>query len=434
VPEQHPGFRHAAPQDKRETAMHLMYFTEQPMSAYDAQAGLDFGATALMFSNKHFDPVAGSRIYNEYLEHYLLCDELGFDGIMLNEHHNAPFCMQAKTNIFASILAAATKQAKIVILGNPLPLCDNPIRLAEELAMIDMISKGRLVSGFVRGGGQEQLAAGVNPAFNRERFEEAHDLIVKIWTQPGPFRWEGTHYQHRVVNPWAVPMQKPHPRIWIPGVISKETIIWAAQHGYPYIALNTPIDRTKQVWQLYDKVAEENGFTGGPDYHGLLKQIHVAETEEKALENARQFLWMQGEFTGLAHPVWSAPAGYGSPDNRRAFAEFSVGRSKSPRARAGLEGQLEDLMVIAGTPKQVIAKLRVLLEETRPGILGFWGNDGFVSHQDAMTCIRLMGQEVLPAVREIAKELGLNSPFETQQPVSLRYLSGNAQTERAAAE
>src|SRR5215469_6824169 len=112
--------------------MHVMYFTEQPMSSYPAQIGLDFGATALMFSNKHFDPVAGSRIYNEYLEHYVLCDELGFDGIMLNEHHNAPFCMQAKTNIFASILAAATKRAKIVILGNPLPLCDNPIQLSEE--------------------------------------------------------------------------------------------------------------------------------------------------------------------------------------------------------------------------------------------------------------------------------------------------------------
>ena len=113
-----------------------------------------------------------------------------------------------------------TKRVKIVLLGNPLPLAENPVRLAEELAMIDMISKGRLVSGFVRGGGQEQLATGVNPAFNRERFEEAHDLIVKTWTQPGPFRWEGTHYQHRVVNPWAVPLQKPHPRIWIPGVLS----------------------------------------------------------------------------------------------------------------------------------------------------------------------------------------------------------------------
>ncbi|HUD62168.1 MAG TPA: LLM class flavin-dependent oxidoreductase [Acetobacteraceae bacterium] len=414
--------------------MHLMYFTEQPMSAFPAQAGRDFGATALMFSNSHFDPVEGSRLYNEYLEQYILADELGVDGIMLNEHHNAPFCMQAKCNVFASILATATKQAKIVLLGNPLPLAENPVRLAEELAMIDMISKGRLVSGFVRGGGQEQLAAGVNPAFNRERFEEAHDLIVKTWTTPGPFRWEGTHYQHRVVNPWAVPMQKPHPRIWIPGVISKETIVWAAQHGYPYIALNTPVDRTRQIWQMYDTVAAEAGFTGGPDYHGLLKQIHVAETEEKAIENARQFMWMQGEFTGLAHPVWSTPAGYSSPENRRAFVEFATGRSKSPRYRPALEKQRDELMIIAGTPSQVIAKLRMLLEETRPGILAFWGNDGTVSHADAKTCIRLLGQEVFPAVREMAKEFDLKSPFETAQPVSVRYGSGAEQVQRAAAE
>ena len=157
--------------------MHLMYFTEQPMSAYSEQAGRYFGATALMFPNSNFDPVAGSRLYNNYLEQYMLAEEVGIDGIMLNEHHNAPFCMQAKTNIFAAILAATTKRVKIVILGNPLPLCDNPIRMAEELAMIDMISKGRLVPGFVRGGGQEQLASGVNPALNRERFIETHDLI-----------------------------------------------------------------------------------------------------------------------------------------------------------------------------------------------------------------------------------------------------------------
>jgi alkanesulfonate monooxygenase SsuD/methylene tetrahydromethanopterin reductase-like flavin-dependent oxidoreductase (luciferase family) len=413
--------------------MHLMYFTEQPMSAYSSQAGLDFGATALMFSNKHFDPIAGSRLYNEYLEHYIYAEEQGIDGIMLNEHHNAPFCMQARTNMFASILAAVTNRVKIVILGNPLPLSENPVQLAEELAMIDMVSKGRLVSGFVRGGGQEQLANGVNPAFNRERFEEAHDLIVKTWTTPGPFRWEGTHYQQRVVNPWAIPMQKPHPRVWIPGVISKETIIWAAQHGYPYIALNTPVERTRQIWQMYDQAAAEAGFTGGPEYHGLLKQIHVAETEEKALENARQFMWMQGEFTGLAHPVWSAPAGYNSPDNRRAFVEFATGRSKNPRGRPVLEKQLDELMIIAGTPAQVIAKLRILLEETRPGIFAFWGNDGTVSHQDAKTCIRLLGQEVFPAVREMAKEFDLKGPFETNQPVSTQFMGGKRAV-RAAAE
>src|SRR5438034_6708499 len=268
--------------------MHLMYFTEQPMSAYPSDIGLATGHTALMFSNKYFDPVAGSRLYNEYLEHYIMVDELGFDGIMLNEHHNAPFCMQAKANIFAAILAAVTKNVKIVMLGNPLPLAENPVRLAEELSMVDMISKGRLVSGFVRGGGQEQLATGVNPAYNRERFEEAHALIVRAWTEVGPFRFEGTHYQHRVVNPWAVPLQKPHPRVWIPGVLSKETIIWAAQQGYPYIALSTEIEATKKIWELYDKVAADAGHAGGPEFRGYLQRCHIAETDEKAMENARQ--------------------------------------------------------------------------------------------------------------------------------------------------
>jgi len=339
---------------------------------------------------------------------------------MLNEHHNAPFCMQAKCNIFASILAAATTRVKLVLLGNPLPLADNPVRLAEELAMIDMVSRGRLVSGFVRGGGQEQLAAGVNPAYNRERFEEAHELIVRAWTEPGPFRWEGAHYQHRVVNPWAVPLQKPHPRVWIPGVLSKETIVWAAKKRYPYIALSTAIDATKKIWELYDSVAAATGYAGGPEYRGYLQRCHVAETEEKALANAQQFMWMQGEFTGLAHPVWSSPSGYFSPSYRTAFVEYAVGRRSNPRG-AAFEDQLRDQQIVAGTPKTVIPKLRRLLEETRPSILGFWASDGFVSNEDAKTCIRLLGEEVLPALRDIGKELGLWSPFEANAPVSLRF-------------
>jgi alkanesulfonate monooxygenase SsuD/methylene tetrahydromethanopterin reductase-like flavin-dependent oxidoreductase (luciferase family) len=400
--------------------MHLMYFTEQPMSSYDAEVGRQFGATALMFSNSNFDPVEGSRLYNERLVEYQYAEEMGVDGIMLNEHHNAPFCMQAKCNIFAAVLAGATNRVKIVLLGNPLPLAENPVRLAEELAMIDMISKGRLVSGFVRGGGQEQLASGVNPAYNRERFEEAHDLIVKAWTVPGPFRWEGNHYQMRVVNPWAVPLQKPHPRVWIPGVASRETVIWAAKHRYPYICLNTSIEDTKKIWAIYDEAAAEVGYTPGPENRGYLLRVHVAETEEKALQNARQFMWMQGEFTGLAHPVWSTPAGYGSPSHRRAFVEIAAGRRPHMRSTP-FETQIENMQIIAGTPDQVIQKLRAIMEATRPGIFAFWGNDGKVSHEDSMTCIRLLGQEVMPAVRDIARELKLTDPWEADAPVSLAF-------------
>ncbi|MFC7540487.1 LLM class flavin-dependent oxidoreductase [Siccirubricoccus deserti] len=230
-----------------------------------------------------------------------------------------------------------------------------------------------------------------------------------------------------------MPLQKPHPRVWIPGVISKETVVWAARQGYPYIALNTTVEQTNKIWELYDQTAEEAGFKGGPEYHGYLKQVHVAETEEKALENARQFTWMQGEFTGLAHPVWSTPAGYSSPENRRGFVEFSTGRGSSPRRRPSFDEQIQNNMIIAGTPKTVTAKLRQVMEQTRPGIMSLWANDGAVSHADSMTCIRLFGEEVLPALRETAKELDLKSPFEANTPVSIHY-GPNAPKQAVAAE
>ena len=395
--------------------MHLMYFTEQPMSAYpEDEARKAGGISALMFSNQHFDPVEGSRLYNERIEEYLYAEEVGVDGIMLNEHHNAPFCMQSRINMYAGILAAMTERVKIVLLGNPLPVSENPVQLAEEIAMVDMISKGRLVSGFVRGGGSEQFANNTNPAFNRERFEEAHDLLIKIWSEPGPFRWEGDHYQLRVVNPWALPLQKPHPRIWIPGVSSPETIVWAAEHRYPYICLNTTVQQTLDIWGIYDKAAASVGYEPGPENRGYLIRCHVADTEEKALQNGREFMWMLGEFTGLGHPVWFSPPGYSSPESRRRRAESQISRGADP-----FEAQLADKRIIAGTPDQVIASLRTILEDTRPSILALWGNDGKVNHDDSMDCIRLMGQEVMPALREIGQELGLNSPFDLDTPVSL---------------
>src|SRR5436190_10042642 len=143
-------------------------------------------------------------------------------------------------------------------------------------------------------------------------------------------------------------------------------------------------------------------------------------------------MWMQGEFTGLAHPVWSSPSGYFSPEHRRGFVEFAVGRAINPRGRPTFEQQIEDGMVMAGTPKTVIPRLRRLLEETRPGIIALWGSDGNVSHQDTKTCIRLLGQEVMPALREIGQELGLTSPFEANAPVSLAF-APSAEREREPA-
>ena len=188
----------------------------------------------------------------------------------------------------------------------------------------------------------------------------------------------------------------------------------SARYRYPYICLNTTIQQTNDIWDIYDQAAERVGYKSGPEQRGYLIRCHVADTEEKAMQNGREFMWMLGEFTGLGHPVWFSPPGYSSPESRRKRAESQIARGADP-----FEKQLENKSIIAGTPDQVIASLRTILEETRPSILALWGNDGNVGHDDSMDCIKLLGQEVMPALREIGKDLELYSPFEVDSPVSL---------------
>ena len=250
----------------RETAVFIGYFTERPYQ--DPKSGY-FGATGapimdLKVSNEIYDSELGANLYNRYLDEKIYAEEMGFDGLMLNEHHGTPFCMGGAMNVEAAILAKITNKAKIVLLGNILPVWDDPLWLVEQLAMIDLISRGRLVSGWVRGTGREAVAHNTPPAYNWERFQEAHEFIVKAWTTPGPFRWEGKHFQYRHVNPWVMPYQKPHPPIWLPGVVSRDSLVWAAQKRIPYVMLSTRLEPTKEAFQVYHDTATELGYQSGP--------------------------------------------------------------------------------------------------------------------------------------------------------------------------
>lgn len=398
--------------------MFLMRFTERAYVNYteeDVRNSLN-SAVRLTFPNSHFDPKLGSEMYNMYLDEYEFSEEVGFDGLMLNEHHNTPTCLGATMNLEAAILARMTKKPKIVLLGNPLPIFDNPIRLAEELAQIDMISRGRLVSGFVRGTGVESLATNTNPLFNRERFEEAHDLVIKTWTTPGPFRWEGKHYHFRVVNPFEVPLQKPHPPVWIPGTGSPETLVWCAEHRYPYIFLETDPEATQDMKAIYADTARQHGYEPGPEHFGYLVRIHVQDTDEKAYDVGRGY--MVGNIGVGRIPLpkdYMFPVGYSSRDPR--YLKLRERIRSDPFRLGGLDSAAYDAVVdsnriIVGSPDTVIRKLREVLAVLRPGILGVWTNDGSISHEDSMRCLELMGQEVIPALRDIGAELELTDPFE----------------------
>ena len=205
--------------------MFIGYFNERPYQDRDAPWYYNQGFQDLSLSNSEFRPEIGADLFERYLDEKIYVEQMGFDGIMLNTHHSTPFCMGGGTmNLEAAILARITERLKIVLLGNVLPIWDDPLMLLEELTFVDVVSRGRLVSGFVRGTGRESVAHNSQSPYNWDRFREAHDFIVKAWTTGGPFRWEGEHFQYRYVNPWMRPYQRPHPPIWVPGVMSRSTV------------------------------------------------------------------------------------------------------------------------------------------------------------------------------------------------------------------
>ncbi len=412
--------------------MFLMRFTERAYVNYteeDVRSSPN-EAVRLTFSNSNFDPQEGHYLYNMYLDEYQYSEEVGFDGLMLNEHHNTPTCLGATMNLEAAILARTTTKPKIVLLGNPLPIFDNPIRLAEELAEIDMISGGRLVSGFVRGTGVESLATNTNPLHNRARFEEAHDLVVKTWTTPGPFRWEGEHYQFRVVNPFQVPLQKPHPPIWIPGTGSPETLVWCAERNYPYIFLETDPQGTQDMKSIYAETARQHGYEPGPENFGYLVRIHVQDTDEKAYDVGKGY--MVGNIGVGRIPLprdYASPVGYGSRSDDPRFLRLREQIRSDPFRVGGLDSAHYDEILdskrwIIGSPETVVSQLREVMSYMRPGILAVWTNDGSIGHEDTMRCLELMGQEVLPALREIGEELELTDPFQKMEAGGLEAMPG----------
>ena len=250
----------------------VYWFSEQPYGHVTEDDLAPYESGRMHFPNTNFDPEKAHVLYNNYHDQYALADEVGFDGIMSNEHHSSYWCMKPSVNIDAACIAKVTKKVKIAMLGNVIALND-PVKMAEEIAMLDCISGGRIISGFVRGTAVETLHAGVSPTENRDRFEEAHDLILKCWTDPGPFRWEGRYFPHRMVNPWVVPMQKPHPPIWFPGTGSPESVIWAAKRGYPYMNLGSLLDLTKQLKDIYNETAREVGYEPGPEHFRLFDAL-----------------------------------------------------------------------------------------------------------------------------------------------------------------
>ncbi|HLY66279.1 MAG TPA: LLM class flavin-dependent oxidoreductase, partial [Chloroflexota bacterium] len=221
------------------------HFTEMPYPFVPEEVEKEYGSARVILPSRYMDPKVLADLYARYLDDYVWADELGLE-IMLNEHHQTMTCLDVCVPLSASALIQRTKRAKICILGSPLPHRDNPVRVAEEIAMLDCMSRGRIISGFVRGVPTEIQPSNTNPVVTRQRFDEAHDLILKAWTTPEPFNYEGRFWHYRYVNVWPRTYQQPHPPIWITGS-TPDSVTWTADHGYVYACFLTPYEQTEAL-------------------------------------------------------------------------------------------------------------------------------------------------------------------------------------------
>jgi len=351
------------------------------------------------YPNDNYDPEKGVRIYNEYLDQMEYAEELGFDGICCNEHHQTTYGTMPAPNIVAAALARRTSRVEICILGNILSLHQFPQRVAEEVAMLDVITGGRIVSGFVRGVGTEYYSLGANPTESRDRFYEAHDLIMRAWTEPGPFEFYGKYYRFRYVNPWPRPVQKPHPPIWIPTTGSTETIDWTARLRYTLLMIYAPLAVVSGFFDEFRKRALAYGYTSSPDQLGWSVPIYVAETDARAHAEGREhMLWLFNK--GLKNPVHvSVPPGY--------LTDESWWRTMNrPDRTTKFFGNLsyEDLVemgyLLVGNPDTVA---RTLLERQKTlnfgRVIGLF-QIGDMPHKKAVANMELFAREVMPRVKD----------------------------------
>ena len=375
--------------------MKIFNFHLMPYAHADLDAIEKNGSAWVTYSNRDYDPKKGAELYHDYLDQMELADRLGFAGVCLNEHHQTAYGMMPTPGVLAGALSRSVKKAKIAILGRALPLLNNPLSVAEEYAMLDNLTRGRFIAGFVRGIGAEYHAMGINPAESQARFAEAHDLIIRAWTEPGPFSYQGKHYRFDYVNTWPRPYQTPHPPVWIPSQGSSSTIAWAAKMRYTYCQTLSPIALVAKFFQMYRDEAEKAGYTAQPDQLAWSNTIYIAETDAQAMREAKPHLEALVNKL-LKMPIdMLLPPGYTNLESmKRIRAAKIVGKVQS------IDDLVNTGVVMIGSPNTVREKLaeyqdlagfNTSLTKTQFGTLP---NDMTRANMEAIA------QEILPHFRD----------------------------------
>jgi alkanesulfonate monooxygenase SsuD/methylene tetrahydromethanopterin reductase-like flavin-dependent oxidoreductase (luciferase family) len=351
-------------------------------------------------SNRAFDPARARDYYRAYVDTMIYAEQCGFDWVGCNEHHFSPYGLMANCNVIGGALVYPTKRVRIAMMGNLVPL-NNPLRIAEEYAMLDCMSGGRLIAGLMRGIPHEYIAYNIPPDESWERQREGVALILKAWTEPEPFGWEGEHFRFRQVSIWPKPLQKPHPPLVISASSPESARFAGEMKATMGMVLISDLGMAKECIAVYKEAARAAGWEPAPE--NILVGMHtcIAQTDERAqslLGEAKAYfdrILMGGPRT----------AGKLVLQKTRYYQdEANAGRMQQrlqKREAATLEQQIAGGMVFCGSPQSVVGQMRRVHAELGNGVFNLTMQVGNLPDAVVRKGMELFRDRVLPEVRDL---------------------------------
>jgi len=338
-----------------------------------------------------FDPELARRVYVEHLEEWTEAERLGYDAVFLTEHHFTAYNLLPSPNVMLAALAARSTEIRLGIMVNVVPF-HQPLRLAEEGAMLDVLSGGRLEFGVGRGiDYQEVVKLRMDYDELRPRFQEGVELILKAWTE-AEFEHAGTYYDVGRTAIYPRPLQQPHPPVWV-AAESPATIEWTAAQGFGMGTLFLPTGMVREKLDLYLEAGGRAGHELTPAHFMLVRNCYVAPTDEEAMADAAPaFAHQLLLFKNAAMPpdLSLLPDSYAF--HREAFRAFEA----PPES---FEDVVEAGLVLCGSPETVRRQLAEQIDAVGMGQVGLWFAFGNLSHEKVMRSLRLFAGEVMPTLR-----------------------------------
>lgn len=336
----------------------------------------------------YWDAHTGSESIRQAFELFDVAVEHGFDWLTVAEHHYSQAQLAPNPVVAAAAISQRYLDVKVAVLGIVLPLV-NPIRAAEEIGMLDLLSNGRSVVGFFRGIPNEFLTYGTNPSESRAMYEEALDLLLASWTEPQAFGWEGRYYRFRTVAVWPRPIQQPRPPVLLAGT-SPDSAQFAARKGAMLgLSFLNSAEEAAQLAATYREEAALAGWEPTKDDILFRARIYVAETDQQAESEAREY--DLGNVLGPLVP----------PPEKQAANQKILGAVFGPsgfRHHPPGPGAMPEYY---GSPETVVRQLREASENIGYGVADLIFTGDKLPHEKTMRSLELFGKDVLPAIRAV---------------------------------